>query len=81
MARHLSGSGFISCMHIYMYMHVFSLTFGNIIVYVYDIACINEPVEFAGEVGVVFPEMFLLRQRLLHLSLQLTDLLFHLTTL
>ena len=45
------------------------------------IACMNEPVEFAGEVGIVFPEMFLLGQRLLHLSLQLTDLLFHLTTL
>ena len=47
--------------------------------YVYD--CMNKPVEFAGEVGIVFPEMLLLGQCLLHLSLQLTDLLFHLTTL
>ena len=40
-----------------------------------------KPVKFAGEVGVVLSQMFLLGQCLLQLPLQLADLVLHLTAL
>lgn len=40
-----------------------------------------KPIQFAGEVCIVFPEVFLLGQCLLQLPLQLTNFLLHLTAL